>query len=223
MNSLCSPSLAIARILPFGSYIAFLALGPWLAAHLPDGRWIYGLQVGVVALALAILAPQFGELRGTWRGLGSDWQVALVVGVAVFVMWINLDQPWASIGESAGFDPRDGRGAIAWPLAALRVTGAAFIVPVMEELFWRSYIMRWIEDSRFLDVLPDKVTLRGFLISSALFGVEHTLWLAGILAGLAYAWLYQRRGNLWCPIIAHGVTNFLLGAWVLYTGNWQFW
>jgi uncharacterized protein len=70
---------------------------------------------------------------------------------------------------------------------------------------------------------PARIGLRAILISSVLFGFEHSLWLAGIVAGLAYAWLYRASGSLWPPIIAHAVTNLVLGLWVLNTGNWQFW
>lgn len=216
-------SPAYARVIPFGLYIAFLAAGPSLAHMLPDGRWLYAIQVGAVALALAALARHYAELRGSQRDIVGELPLAVAVGVAVFVMWINLDQPWATLGQSKGFDPRDAAGAIDWPLAVVRIFGAAVIVPVMEELFWRSFIMRWIQRPDFIALSPRDVALRGLLGSSLLFGVEHALWLAGILAGIAYGWLYMRRGNLWSPIVAHGVTNFLLGAWVLYSGNWQFW
>ena len=216
-------SPALARSIPFAIYLAFLAIAPGLVAYLPDGRWLYLVKVASVAIALYLMWPQFKELRHTRSSSIRDWLLALAIGVAIFVLWINLDQPWARIGESTGFDPRNATGEINYPLAAIRIAGASLVVPVMEELFWRSYIMRWIEQPRFLEVQPGKIALKSVLISSVLFGIEHPLWLAGILAGLAYAWLYMRRGNLWSPVIAHGVTNFLLGAWVLYSGNWQFW
>jgi CAAX prenyl protease-like protein len=53
--------------------------------------------------------------------------------------------------------------------------------------------------------------------------LAHTLWLAAIIAGLAYAWLYIRTGKLWVAVLAHAVTNGLLGAWVVFTGNWGYW
>ena len=53
--------------------------------------------------------------------------------------------------------------------------------------------------------------------------LAHTLWLAAIVAGLAYAWLYRRTGSLWIAVIAHAVTNGALGVWVVTTGNWAFW
>jgi len=83
--------------------------------------------------------------------------------------------------------------------------------------------MRWIESSDFQRVDPSQLGLKSFVISTILFGFEHNLWLAGIVAGLAYGWLYQRHRNLWSPIVAHAVTNGLLGVWVVATESWSYW
>jgi hypothetical protein len=97
------------------------------------------------------------------------------------------------------------------------------LVPVMEELFWRSFLMRWIQAPQFEAVDPMRVGLRAVVLSTFVFMLAHTLWLAAILAGLAYAWLYIRAGQLWSAVIAHAVTNGLLGVWVVFSGNWGFW
>ena len=70
---------------------------------------------------------------------------------------------------------------------------------------------------------PARIGLKALFIASALFAVEHLQWLAGLVAGLAYGWLYIRTRNLWAPIIAHAVTNGALGAYVVATGRWSFW
>jgi membrane protease YdiL (CAAX protease family) len=44
-----------------------------------------------------------------------------------------------------------------------------------------------------------------------------------MVAGAAYTLLYMRSGTLWAPTLAHAVTNGLLGAWILATGNWTYW
>jgi CAAX prenyl protease-like protein len=67
------------------------------------------------------------------------------------------------------------------------------------------------------------VTLKAVGMSTLVFMLAHTQWLAAIVAGLAYAWLYKRTGSLWTPILAHAVTNGVLGVWVVLYGNWQFW
>ena len=146
------------------------------------------------------------------------------MGLAVFALWVQLDAPWMTIGApSAGFTPLTAAGTIDWPLVAVRWIGAALLVPVMEELFWRSFLMRWIERPVFEGVDPQRVGTRAIVLSTFVFMLAHTMWLAAIVAGLAYAWLYVRSGKLWLPVIAHAVTNGALGAWVVATGNWQFW
>ena len=149
----------------------------------------------------------------------------MAVGVAVFLLWVRLDAPWMTIstGAVAPFVPLAPDGGLDWTLVVPRLVGAALLVPVMEELFWRSFLMRWIQHPVFEAVAPARVGLKAIVLSTFVFVLAHTLWLAAIVAGLAYAWLYVRTGKLWVAVIAHAVTNGVLGVWVLATGNWQFW
>lgn len=212
------------RIAPFAIYMAFIVLADLLTqfgVSAAQQRWIYGVKIVAVLLALLHWRARYTELRvalPTARGMLE----ALVAGLLVLCLWVNLDAGWMVIGQSAGFDPtRD--GMIDWPLVLMRISGAALVVPVMEELFWRSFLMRWLAGARFLEINPANVGLRGFLITALLFGVEHNLWLAGLVAGLIYGWLYARSGNLWSPVIAHAVTNGALGVWIICTANWAYW
>lgn len=215
----------LLRTIPFALYIGILVLDPLLKGLLPpafDQRWLYGLRAGLVLVALVLLWRHYSELRSASSVSLGEWALATGVGVAVFVAWINLDVWPLAFGSGEGFDPRaDGR--ISLSLAVVRLAGAALVVPVMEELFWRSFLLRWLQNPSFLSVSPGTVGFRALLISSALFATEHTLWFAGLLAGLAYGWLYKRSGNLWVPVVAHAVTNGALGAYVLATGAWTFW
>jgi CAAX prenyl protease-like protein len=68
-----------------------------------------------------------------------------------------------------------------------------------------------------------RVSHRAFFITAAFFAIGHHLWLAGLLAGIAYGWLYKVSRNLWAPVLAHSVTNAMLGLWVLQTGAWEYW
>jgi len=217
---------AVARALPFALYIGCLAATPMLREALPtgwDGRWLYGVQTTVVMLALAWFAGGYAELRPLalgWR----DGLEATVVGIGVFILWINLDFSRAMQGKpGAGFDPRTASGDVDWALVAIRIFGAAAVVPIMEELFWRSFMMRWLDNRDFMQLPAAAVSWRALLLTSIVFGIEHQTWLAGILAGLAYGGLYMRSGKLWSPILAHAVTNLLLGLWVVATGAWSFW
>lgn len=218
------PRAAVARCLPFAIYMAFLALNEllftlgWSAA---DVRWLYAVRVGAVIAALAYFWRDYHELR--------RWDLALLPtlapvagGIVVLLLWLNLGADWMTIGSAAGFDPStDGR--IDWLLVAVRIGGAALVVPVMEELFWRSFLLRWLDQPGFGAVDPGTVSVKAIATSALLFGVEHNLWLAGIVAGLAYAALYRWQRSLWAAVLAHAVTNGLLGAFVVATGSWQYW
>ena len=218
---------ALVRIVPFAVFMLLLvargavpADGTWGF----DGRWIYAVTVIVVGAFLWLWRHEYGEfVAQTWpTAREAAW--AAVVGLFVFALWTRLDAPWMQIGSNtAGFVPLDARGEPIWTLIALRWIGAAVLVPVMEELFWRSFLMRWIQDARFEAVSPQQVGVRAVVLSTFVFVLAHTLWLAAVIAGLVYAWLYIRSGKLWMAVIAHAVTNGALGIWVVATGRWEFW
>ncbi|MDG0835582.1 CAAX prenyl protease-related protein [Roseateles saccharophilus] len=216
---------AVARCLPFVAFMALLALRGYLPASLGlDARWIYGLQTLVVAGLLAWFWRGYGELARQNLPEARETGRAVVVGIAVFALWVRLDAPWMQLGEAtASFVPLDANGQPIWPLIALRLAGAALVVPVMEELFWRSFLMRWVQHPGFERVDPQTVGIKAVTLSTFVFTLAHTLWLAAVIAGLAYAWLYRSSGKLWTAVIAHAVTNALLGVWVIWTGRWEFW
>jgi len=221
---------AVVRVAPFVLFMAILALrgvapvdGSWGF----DPRWLYPAKVVLVASLLVMWWREYGELfsRQVLPTL-RETLLAVAVGLLVFVVWIQLDAPWMTLCVGAApsaFMPLDAAGALDWPLVLARLAGAALLVPVMEELFWRSFLMRWIRHPIFESVLPAQVGLKAVVLSTFVFVLAHTLWLAAIVAGLAYAWIYMRSGKLWTAVIAHAVTNGALGVWVVATGNWQFW
>jgi hypothetical protein len=215
------------RVVPFALFVALLALrgaAPTDGSWGIDPRWIYGITVVAVGGLLAIFWREYGEFARQRRPTAAEALLATAVGLGVFALWIQLDAPWMTIGApSAVFTPLTAAGTIDWPLAAVRWVGATLVVPVMEELFWRSFLMRWIERPVFEGVDPQRVGTKAIVLSTFVFVLAHTMWLAAIVAGLAYAWLYVRSGKLWLPVIAHAATNGALGAWVVTTGNWQFW
>ena len=218
---------AVVRVAPFAAFMLLLAARGAVPADNAwglDPRWLYGATVLVVGGLLAWFWREYGELVRQALPSPTEGLLAVAVGLVVFVLWIQLDAAWMRIGEpSAGFVPLDAARQPMWPLVAVRWVGASLVVPVMEELFWRSFLMRWIERPQFESVLPQRVGIKAVVLSTFVFMLAHTLWLAAIVAGLAYAWLYVRTGKLWVPIVAHAVTNGALGVWVVMTGKWAFW
>jgi uncharacterized protein len=220
----------VVRAAPFAVFIALLALRGALPNLSNEGflgldpRWIYGAEVLLVGSLLAWFWRDYGELVQQTLPDMREILLAVAVGLLVFGLWIQLDAPWMLLGEpSAPFVPLDVQGRLVWPLVVTRWVGASILVPVMEELFWRSFLMRWIQSPQFEAVVPQRVGLKAIVLSTFVFMLAHTLWLAAIMAGLAYALLYVRTGKLWVPVLAHAITNGALGVWVVATGQWQFW
>lgn len=221
-SSTRSRSDALARVAPFALFLAFIAIQPLLEGRV-DARWLVAWRGVAVAALLACLWPRYSELKEGPAVPAREWLIAIGLGVAVFAAWICFDSGWAAFGGGAGFIPLRPDGTLDIGLTALRLFGMVLVVPVMEELFWRSFVMRWIDRRDFLAADPRKVTATAFLVTAALFALEHSQWFAGLLAGLAYNEAYRRTGNLRVPIASHAATNLILGAWILATHDWRFW
>ena len=97
------------------------------------------------------------------------------------------------------------------------------MVPPLEEVFYRSFLYRYIAQKDFLSVPLNRFLPVTFLVTAGMFGFAHNEWLAGILCGAAYQWLVLRKNRLGDAMTAHAITNFLLGIWIVWRGAWQFW
>jgi CAAX prenyl protease-like protein len=224
---------AFLRIAPFALYIAFVALEEGLRFLAGKGiitlsiqsfYCLYPFKAFSVALLLFLCRKSYHEI--SIRDLRRPFVtlISILSGIVVFVFWIHMDFPFATIGSPQGFNPDIFHGnAMRIFMTATRLFGAALVVPVMEELFWRSFLIRYIVDQDFSKVPMGLFTWSSFLITAILFGLEHNLFLAGIMAGIAYNLvLYFSRSISHC-IVAHAVTNLALGIYVISSGKWYFW
>lgn len=219
---------AFARTLPFVLFICVLAVRGALPASelgLDAGQlpWLYAVQAAVACGALFLLRSQYRELASPGLRL-APLLASVLGGVAILLLWISPQPGWARLGTSAAtFVPVDETGALRWGLIAVRTMGAVLVVPIMEELFWRSFLMRWIDKRDFLALSPRMASLTAVIASSAVFALAHDLWLAAFCAGLLYAQIYRRTQNIWYPVIAHATTNLLLAVWVITQSAWNYW
>lgn len=110
-----------------------------------------------------------------------------------------------------------------WGLALAKLAGSSLVIAVLEEFFFRGFCSRWLQKNTFWTVPLTYFDLRSFLIILFFFGFQHDRWLAGCMAGFFYGWLTVRTGDLWASAIAHGITNFLLGLYILKTAQYGFW
>ena len=160
---------------------------------------------------------------------------AILAGVAVFVLWIGLPGFLRMLGVASSFaefkisggkwNPFNhfGELTVAWFFICIRLAGAAIVVPMLEEVFFRSLLYRYIVSPNFLSVALGQFHWKPFLITSIIFGLEHREWLAGILCGFAYQGLVCWKKRLGDAMTAHAITNLLLGLWVVWKSAWNFW
>lgn len=224
------------HLLPFAVWISVM-----MGSGDPSG-WTYAVRTGAGLAALLAVRP--------WRGYGPlRWKnvpLAMAVGAGVFVVWVGLESPWVKsaapglaviyekwlvgpipggLGQlrepmsGAPYDP----ALTGWTLFAVHMFGTAVVIAVIEEFFWRGFLYRWLAARRFMELPLRHWDRTLFLVVAVLFGIEHAEWAAGIACGLLFHWVILRTGDIWAAVVAHGVTNFLLGIYVWKFQQWQFW
>jgi CAAX prenyl protease-like protein len=224
-----------------GAFLLLSSAEGWLPSA-PEGTphptW-YPLAYAAKAAVVAGLMICF---RATWRDLLpiprrlGPWLLAGALGLLVFALWIAPDLLAARLGRASLYPRLGGSGArqsfdpTVLPLLprlaflAVRLLGLVVLVPVFEELFWRSFVMRLVIDPDDFTRAPvGRVTLPAALITSAAFAAVHPEWLPALATGLLWAWLLARTGSLSLCAFSHAVANLALGVYVLATGEWRYW
>jgi hypothetical protein len=225
-------SPAFVRVAPF---IIFLILTFCQGQFGEASRyWFYLAKALAGAWLIWEMRPFVAEMRWT-----LSWEV-LAVGVGMFVVWVGLDgwyPPLTELMSKIGFGKSGaaaklpwnpnlqfGKGsALAWTFIVVRLAGASLVVPPLEEVFFRSFLYRYIAKPDFQSVPLNQFTWVPFLSTSLLFGFEHQEWLSGILCGFAFQGLVIWKKRLSDAITAHAITNLLLGLYVVWKSAWQFW
>jgi len=215
---------AVPYVAPFAAFLLILSVQDYLRVL---GVWeapLRFLVLGLVTLPFArrVLDPRVARPVG-----------ALLLGVAIFGLWIAPDLLWPGFREHWLFQNSvtgSGGGTLDEKLRGsplflvFRFLRAVVIVPIVEELFWRGWLMRWLIRSDFESVPLGSCTPASFWTSAVLFASEHgAYWDVGLLAGIAYnLWIVKTR-RLGDCILAHAVTNAGLSAYVIWTGQWRYW
>lgn len=187
-----------------------------------------GIYIAKAVLVTALLIAG----RGTWkRDVRWSWPMLLlgtIVGLVGCAGWVLIDSVtphFKFLGARVGYNPYHEivDPSVRTLFLAVRFYGLALMVPVMEELFWRSFLLRWITDQDFEKLPVGAFSWSAFAIVGAVFGFSHPEWLVAILFACAMALLLRRTRSLFACIVAHAVTNLALGIFVLATGRWHFW
>lgn len=200
----------LAHLVPF---MALMAASIVIAAAAPYDRHLYGLKLLAVGIALWV----FRDVYAGWRRRVSAESV--LAGLLVGALWIATD-PTPGAGTLGPWLESLAPGlALAWLVA--RVAGTVIAVPIAEELAFRGFLVRWITDRNFERVPYGRLAVLGILVSSVLFGVMHERWLAGTLAGVAFALVMYRSRSIAAPIAAHMAANALIAAWAIAFRQWS--
>ena len=184
--------------------------------------WLYGLKVVIVTTLLLFFSQPRQDIRWSRRVLLP----AITIGLAVFALWIALEQwfPYPHLGERVGFNPFAELGGWYLPVfLTLRVYGLVLMVPVMEELFWRSFLLRYFTDPDFQKVPMGAFSGPAFGIVAIAFGLSHSEWLVAILCACAYALLLKVTRSLYACVVAHITTNLALGCYIIWAQAWTYW
>jgi hypothetical protein len=141
---------AVPWVLPFIVFIALLAL-----QHvIPIPAWVR-FAVPMIAILAVSQVPLHGGPSKPFFSIG--------VGLAVFVLWVLPDRlvpGWhhfflfdnAVMGQPVASTPEAFRHDAVF--LVFRIAISAVAVPILEELFWRGWLMRWIIDSQDFERIP---------------------------------------------------------------------
>ena len=214
---------ALAYILPFAAWMVLMFMLPQTASAYAI-RSAATLCAGIACLALMRSAKRPATPPQTLRPAFSTpirLSVGGLAGVAVCALWILLTaRPFP---EPAAPDPSPyAPGVCGWALTVAKLAGSAFVIAPVEEVFFRSFLYRWLIQRDFLSVPMSRFDLSAFLWTVLLFTLEHDRPVAAAVTGALYGLLAIRMG-IGSAISAHVTTNLLLGLYVIHHNAWQFW
>jgi CAAX prenyl protease-like protein len=181
---------------------------------------------------VVLIAAIFGFSRHVLPARAPHWPASIALGLAVCALWIAPDalfpawrSHWLFQNGITGHLKTSIPPAELTPIMlVLRTARAALLVAVIEELFWRGWLVRWLQDSRFERVPLGQYTPLAFWATTLLFAAEHgPYWEVGLLTGMIYNWWMWRTKSLGDLILVHGVTNFALSLYVIAGAHWTYW
>ncbi|MDD5644803.1 MAG: CAAX prenyl protease-related protein [bacterium] len=210
----------IPYILPYFTFILIGSFTRYFAGH---GYFIYVAKTLITAALVIYWFRSYSEIEFDFSFF------AVAAGILAFILWIGLSEymPFKIFHPPPdGHSFPDNAKSISFLLVFFRIGGAFLLVPVFEELFMRSFIIRWlINPEDFKSVPMGKFTWFSFAGSIVLFVLGHRFWEwpAAAATGILFTLLLYRRKRIFDCIIAHAVTNLCLAIYVLVSGKFGYW
>jgi uncharacterized protein len=201
---------------------------------------LYTLKIALTLAAVALVAPGYRQFP--WRM--TRW--AFLAGVVGVFLWValcrlnvlqqlaeTLDSDWLrKLGARPAFNPFEQMAESPtwmWGFLAVRFLGLALVVPLIEEMFLRGFVMRFVMAADWWTVPLGKVSAAAVAASVVLPVLSHPgeMLAAVVWFGMVTGLMVKTR-NLWDCVAAHAVTNLLLGIYVVASGLlghpcWELW
>lgn len=213
----------IAWVGPFAVFMLWLAIDKYLPIANPAKE---------ILRDLVLVAAILGFSRHVLPTRAPYWAASVALGLVVCLLWVAPDSlipGWRnhaifqnSITGKVATSIRPGE--LTPLMLVLRTARAALLVPVLEELFWRGWLPRWIQSSKVDRIPLGQYTPLAFWATAVLFAAEHgPFWEVGLVTGIIYNLWMRHTRSLGDLVLTHAVTNLALSAYVIATGRWSFW
>ena len=208
---------------PFVVFLLWLAVDKYLPIANPAKEL---LRDGVLVSSILIFSRHLLPARA------PHWVSSIAIGLGVCALWVAPDALIPGWRDHSIFQNSiTGRVTTSikpseWTplMLVLRTARASLLVPVIEELFWRGWLPRWIQDTHFNKIPLGTFTPLAFWATTVLFAAEHgPFWEVGLLCGIIYNYWMLRTRSLGDLMLTHAATNLALSLYVIGTGRWMFW
>ena len=196
---------------------------------------VYTAKLAVTILTLIYVWPAYREFK-----FRVSW-LALAVGAVGIVVWVGLCslelepkllslvglEGWLGLGDRAAYNPLDQlKDHPLWGYAflAVRFAGLVVVVPIIEEMFYRAFLMRVVMAEQWWAIPFGTVNRTAVAVGIFFPALAHPGELIAAIAWFGMVtWLMTRTKNIWDCVAAHAMTNLLLGIYVLAFGQWHLW
>ena len=231
--------MVLLVVISFLEYFGFVVYNddiyPWYR-YAPE-QWLYPLQTIVCLILIKKYWSKFeiGPLK--------EFKFSIIMGVVGISIWVlpghlfdvmEMDEGWwkyfGFTDRKEGFNPSDFLGlneSFYWLVVVFRFLRMVLVVSIIEEVFWRGFLMRYIldRDGNYWNQPFGKFSLRSYIIVTLLFMFIHAPsdYVGAFIYGSITYYVAVKTKSLFACIVMHAVANLLLGCYVLKTGNFGYW
>jgi uncharacterized protein len=209
------------------SYYPYVHTAKLVAVTLAIGwGWRYYPALKLRGLSLGLLLGAVGGVIWIVLCTWSFEQRILPQLVELLASWLNWPElkEWLRPASRTAYDPFTQLGSYqGWIFSIVRLFGLVLVVPIMEEVFWRGFLNRYLVDEDWQRVPWGRFTRFSFSLVTLAFVLAHTEWTAALVWGVGINLVLIWTRNLWACIAAHAASNAVLGYYILAYDQWRLW